>query len=70
MKGKQINIDPKEKIVDIYVDDITVSELKNVLNHFNEMNDYTFKIHNPQQTTCLIDVYENDIEIDNLKINE
>ena len=60
MVGKQINIDPKEKTVDIFVDDITTDELKGVLNHFKGMDDYEFIIHNPQQTTCLIDVYEND----------
>lgn len=67
MEAKQINIDPKEKTVDIYVDDITVKQLKETLAYFVGMNDYKFKIHNPQQTTCLIDVYENDVEIDNLK---
>lgn len=70
MVGKQINIDPKEKTVEIFVDDITILELKDTLKHFSGLNDYTFIIHNPLQSTCLIDVYENDVEIDNLKINE
>lgn len=66
MVGKQINIDPKEKTVDIFVDDITTGELKDVLNHFKGMNNYEFIIHNPQQTTDLISVYEYDVIIDNL----
>ena len=66
MIGKEINIDPKEKTVDIFVDDITVDEMKEHLNHFKNMSDYEFMIHNPRQTTDLISVYEYDVLIDNL----
>ena len=66
MTGKQINISPKERTVDIFVDDITVDEIKWHLNHFKNMSDYEFRIHNPQQTTDLISVYECDVLIDNL----
>ena len=66
MVDKEININPKEKTVDIFVDDITIDELKDVLSHFKEMDDYEFRIHNPQQTTSLISVYEYDVVIDNL----
>jgi len=71
MVGKQINIDPKEKIVDVFVDDITIDELKSVLKHFNEMDYYEFRIHNPKQSTDLISVFDGNILIDKLyKINE
>lgn len=66
MVGKQINIDPKEKTVDIFVDDITTGELKDVLNHFKGMNNYEFRIHNPQQTTSLIGSYIGNVSIDKL----
>ena len=66
MVGKQININPKEKTVDIFVDDITTDELKNTLSHFVGMDDYEFRVHNPQQTTDLLSVYECDVLIDNL----
>ena len=66
MRSKQININPKEKTVDIFVGDITVDEIKEHLKRFNNMDDYEFRIHNPQQTTDLISVYEYDVIIDNL----
>ena len=66
MVGKQINIDPKEKTVDIFVDDITINELKDVLNHFNGMEDYEFRVHNPQQTTSLFYTYNGNVSIDKL----
>lgn len=66
MRSKQININPKEKTVDIFVDDITVDEIKEHLKRFKNMSDYEFRIHNPQQTTDLISVYEYDVIIDNL----
>ena len=66
MVGKEININPKEKSVDVFVDDITINELKDILNHFKGMDDYEFRIHNLQQTTDLISVYEYDVIIDNL----
>ena len=66
MQSKQINIDPKEKTVDIFVDDIMVDEIKEHLKHFKNMSDYEFRIHNQQQTTDLISVYEYDVIIDNL----
>ena len=66
MVGKQINISPKEKTVDIFVDDITIDELKDVLNHFSGMDDYEFRIHNPEQTTDLISEYNGNVIIDKL----
>ena len=66
MVDKEINIDPKEKTVDIFVDDITVDELKDVLSHFKEMDDYEFRIHNSQQTTSLISGYIGNVLIDKL----
>ena len=71
MVGKEININPKEKTIDIFVDDITIDELKDVLSHFKEMDDYEFRVHNPQQTTSLISEYIGSVLIDKLyKINE
>ena len=66
MVGKQININPKEKTVDIFVDDIKVDEIKEHLKRFKNMSDSEFRIHNSQQTTDLISVYEYDVIIDNL----
>ena len=66
MIGKQINIDPKEKTVDIFVDDITVDELRDILGHFNGMEDYEFHIHNPGQTIELISSYNGNVIIDKL----
>lgn len=66
MVGKEINISPKERTVDIFVDDITVDEIKEHLKRFKNMGDYEFRIHNLQQTTDLISVYEYDVIIDNL----
>lgn len=66
MVGKEININPKEKTVDIFVDDITIDELKDVLSHFKEMDDYEFRIHNQQQTTSLISGYIGNVLIDKL----
>ena len=66
MVGKRINISPKEKTVDIYVDDITVEQLKAILKHFIGMEDYEFRIHNPNQTTSLISGYIGNVLIDKL----
>jgi hypothetical protein len=66
MAAKEINICPKEKTINIFVDDITVDEIKEHLKHFKNMSDYEFRIHNPQQTTDLISVYEYNVLIDNL----
>ncbi len=66
MTTRQINIDPKEKAINIFVDDITTSQIKELLKHFIGMDDYEFRIHNPQQTTDLVSVYEHDVLIDNL----
>ena len=66
MAAKEINICPKEKTINIFVDDITVDEIKKHLKYFKNMSDYEFRIHNPQQTTDLISVYEYDVLIDNL----
>ena len=66
MIGKEINIDPKEKTVDIFVDDITIKELSDIINHFHGMNDYEFRIHNPNQSTNLIHEYYGNVLIDNL----
>ena len=66
MIGKEINIDPKEKTVDIFVDDIDIEQLKDILKDFSSLGDYEFRVHNPGQTTDLISVYEYDVIIDNL----
>ena len=46
MVAKQINIDPKEKTINVFVDDITISEIKELVKHFVEMDDYEILIHN------------------------
>ena len=66
MTEKQINIDPKEKTIDIFVDDITVEQLKDILKDFKGMDDYEFRIHNTNQSTNLIHEYYGNILIDNL----
>ena len=66
MIGKEINIDPKEKTVDIFVDDIDIEQLKDILKDFGSLGDYEFRVHNPGQTTDLISVYEYNVLIDKL----
>ena len=66
MQAKQINIDPKEKTINIFVDDITISEIKELLKHFVGMDDYEILIHNPKQSTDLIAIYEGNVLVDNL----
>ena len=66
MRSKQININPKEKTVDIFVDDITTSEIKELVKHFVGMDDYEILIHNPKQSTDLIAIYEGNVLVDNL----
>ena len=66
MVAKQINIDPKEKTINVFVDDITISEIKELVKHLLGMNDYERLIHNPKQSTDLIAIYEGNILVDNL----
>ena len=66
MIGKQINIDPKEKTINIFVDDITISEIKELVKHFVGIDDYEILIHNPKQSTDLIAIYEGNVIVDNL----
>ena len=66
MVVKQINIDPKEKTINIFVDDITISEIKELVKHFVGMDDYEILIHNPKQSTDLIAIYEGNVIVDNL----
>ena len=53
-----------DKFHDIEVGKIL--EIKEHLKRLKNMSDYEFRIHNPQQTTDLISVYEYDVIIDNL----
>lgn len=66
MVGKQINIYPKEKTINVFVDDITISEIKELVKHFVGMDDYEILIHNPKQSTDLIAIYEGNVIVDNL----
>ena len=66
MAAKQINIDPKEKSINVFVDDITISEIKELVKHFVGMDDYEILIHNPKQSTDLIAIYEGNVIVDNL----
>jgi len=66
MAAESININPVEKTIDINISDTTVNEIKEILNHFKNMEDYEIFIHNPNQSTDLIDVYVGNIMIDNL----
>ena len=53
------------------MDDTTVNEIKSLLKHFVGIDDYEVFIRNPNQSTDLIEVYEGNIQIDNLyKVNE
>ena len=62
----QTRINPKDKHVDIYISDITITELKNILKDLSNKGYDNISVHNRDQTTNLIDVYEGNIEIDNL----
>ena len=66
MQAKQINIDPKEKAINIFVDDITISQIKELVKHFVGMDDYEILIHNPKQSTDLIAIYDGNVLVDNL----
>lgn len=63
-----INIDPNSKTIDVYVNNISISKLKQVVSRFKSLKDYEVLIHNPNQTTNLIDVYEGNVSIDNLGV--
>ena len=66
MTARQINIDPKEKTINIFVDDITISEIKELVKHFVGMDDYEILIYNPKQSTDLIAIYDGNVLVDNL----
>jgi len=66
MEGREINIYPKEKTINVFVDDITISEIKELVKHFVGMDDYEILIHNPKQSTDLIAIYDGNILVDNL----
>ena len=66
MAAKQINIYPKEKTINVFVDDITISQIKELVKHFVGMDDYEILIHNPKQSTDLIAIYEGNVIVDNL----
>ena len=66
MEGREINIYPKEKTINIFVDDITISEIKELVKHFVGMDDYEILIHNPKQSTDLIAIYDGNVSVDNL----
>ena len=66
MAAKQINIDPIEKTINVFIDDITISEIKELVKHFVGMDDYEILIHNPKQSTDLIAIYEGNVLVDNL----
>ena len=66
MVAKQININPAEKTINVFVDDITISEIKELVKHFVGMDDYEILIHNPKQSTDLIAIYEGNVLVDNL----
>ena len=50
----------------MFVDDITISEIKELVKHFVGMDDYEILIHNPKQSTDLIAIYEGNVLVDNL----
>ena len=62
----QTRIDLQTKHVDIYIGDINVTELKIILKDLSNKGYSNVSVHNRDQTTNLIDVYEGNIEIDNL----
>ena len=71
MAAKEISVNPNDKTINIFMDDTTVNEIKSLLKHFVELDDYEVFIHNPNQSTDLIEVYYGNIQIDNLyKVNE
>lgn len=62
----QTKINPKNKHVDIYVGNVTVTELKVILKDLSNKGYDNVSVHNRKQTTDLIDVYEGNVTIDNL----
>jgi hypothetical protein len=66
MAGRETTINVDEKTIDITVDDISKSELKDLLSNYRHLNGYKIMVHNKKQSTDLIDVYEGDVNIDNL----
>lgn len=61
-----IVINPKTKEVHIYSKTITKDRIRSISENYRSLNDYEIIIHNPEQKEDLIDVYEGNINIDNL----
>ena len=61
-----IIINPKTKEVHVYSKTITKDRIRSISENYRSLNDYEIIIHNPEQKEDLIDVYEGNINIDNL----
>lgn len=61
-----ITIDPKTKEIHIYSKTITKDKIRNISKNYRSLSDYEIFIHNPDQKDGLIDVYEGNINIENL----
>lgn len=61
-----IIINPKTKEVHVYSKTITKDRIKSISENYRSLNDYEIIIHNPEQKDDLIDVYEGNINIENL----
>lgn len=61
-----IRIDPKTKEVHVYSRTITKDRIKSISKNYASLGNYEIIIHNPDQVENLIDVYEGNINIENL----
>lgn len=61
-----IIINPKTKEVHVYSKTITKDRIKSISENYRSLNDYEIIIHNPEQKDDLIDVYEGNVNIENL----
>ena len=73
MNIEKITINVNNRDIDVFTDDISFEQIKLVLKELSKLTMFEIdeiKIHNKNQTTDLVNVYDGNVIIDNLyKVN-
>lgn len=73
MNIEKIEINVNNRDIDVFTDDISFEQIKLVLKELSKLTMFEIdeiKIHNKNQTTDLVNVYDGNVIIDNLyKVN-